>query len=88
MVSSKNSLAELVGKPVTSFAYPYGYYNNSVLESAGETFSLAFTCDAGLNDLRTDLNRLKRAEMEPYYSFRAQSLLPALRTLCSDGSLS
>jgi peptidoglycan/xylan/chitin deacetylase (PgdA/CDA1 family) len=68
MVDSRDSLARLVGEPITSFAYPYGYYNDSVLGCAKQAFPLAFTCDAGLNDLRTDLNRLNRAEMVPFSS--------------------
>jgi peptidoglycan/xylan/chitin deacetylase (PgdA/CDA1 family) len=69
MLDSRDRLAQLVGEPIASFAYPYGYYNDSVLECAKEVFPIAFTCDAGLNDLRTDLNRLKRAEMVSQYSF-------------------
>ncbi|MGZ7090380.1 MAG: polysaccharide deacetylase family protein, partial [Candidatus Angelobacter sp.] len=68
MVDSRERLAQLVGEPIVSFAYPYGYYDDSVLRCAKEVFPVAFTCDAGLNDLRTDLSRLKRAEIEPYYT--------------------
>jgi peptidoglycan/xylan/chitin deacetylase (PgdA/CDA1 family) len=69
MQDSRERLAQLVGEPIASFAYPYGYYDDSVLQCVKEVFPVAFTCDAGLNDLRTDLTRLKRAEMVPYYSF-------------------
>jgi glycosyltransferase involved in cell wall biosynthesis/peptidoglycan/xylan/chitin deacetylase (PgdA/CDA1 family) len=66
---SRDHLRELLGTPVMSVAYPYGYLDDSVAEHTREYFDAAFTCDAGLNDLTTDLMHLKRATIVPRYTW-------------------
>lgn len=61
VTGSRDELAALLGNRVAAFAYPYGCYNEVVCDSARTAFELAFTTDAGLNDLKTDLFLLKRA---------------------------
>jgi glycosyltransferase involved in cell wall biosynthesis len=63
MQGSRQRLEDLLGVPVPSLAYPYGYYTPEVAEIARRYFDLALTCDRGLNYLGTDLIRLRRAEV-------------------------
>ena len=63
MRGSRKRLEDLLGVPVPSLAYPYGYYTAAVAEIARSHFDLALTCDEGLNYLGTDLLRLRRAEV-------------------------
>ncbi len=65
MKGSRRRLEYLLGVPVPSLAYPYGYYTAAVAEIARRYFDLALTCDRGLNYLGTDLIRLRRAEVIP-----------------------
>lgn len=51
-------------RPV-AFAYPYGYFNNRVRMAVGENYQIAFTCEEGLNDLRTDPLLLRRTMVLP-----------------------
>jgi glycosyltransferase involved in cell wall biosynthesis/peptidoglycan/xylan/chitin deacetylase (PgdA/CDA1 family) len=62
---SKNDLATMVGRPVTSFAYPYGRFNEMVCECVRNVYDCAFSCDEGLNTLSSDLCRLRRIPVQP-----------------------
>jgi GT2 family glycosyltransferase/peptidoglycan/xylan/chitin deacetylase (PgdA/CDA1 family) len=48
-----------------SFAYPYGSVNEQARRSVEGVFSQAFTCEEGLNDLKTDPLLLKRTMVHP-----------------------
>jgi len=65
VAGSGHALAEILGIVPHSFAYPYGFYNDSVLRATRRAFQLAFTCDEGLNKLGTDLLLLHRTKVEP-----------------------
>ena len=69
MLSSRDELSEIIKRPVIAFAYPYGRYNNSVVECARRLFSIAFTSDPGINDIQTDLLRQRRGNITPSFSF-------------------
>ena len=59
--ASKKKLEDRFGKPVEHFAYPFGDYDDTVVDlvrAAG--FKTAGTMDRGINDRRTDPFRLKR----------------------------
>ena len=58
-------LAELLGERVISFAYPYGYYDETVHGWVRRVFSLAVTVDEGLNGVETDLCLIRRALARP-----------------------
>jgi len=60
VVGSAQELSHALGAKVTSFAYPYGYYNDVVHDAGVSVFDLAVTCEEGLNDLGTDLCRMRR----------------------------
>jgi peptidoglycan/xylan/chitin deacetylase (PgdA/CDA1 family) len=64
VLGARETLAELVGGPVTAFAYPYGSYNDEVRELVGSWFGLAFGLDEGLNDAATDRTRLRRTMVQ------------------------
>lgn len=64
VAGSKSDLIN-AGIAPRSFAYPYGLYDDKVRESVGSSFSLAFTCDEGVNDLRTDPLLLRRTMVQP-----------------------
>jgi peptidoglycan/xylan/chitin deacetylase (PgdA/CDA1 family) len=62
---SANDLADLTGKARVAFAYPYGSSDERVTERARQAFDLAFTCDEGMNDLRSDPHALRRTMVQP-----------------------
>jgi peptidoglycan/xylan/chitin deacetylase (PgdA/CDA1 family) len=62
---SKSDLANVLGSPVVSFAYPYGELSKAVSDCARGEFDLAFTTEKGLNYLRTDPHLLKRIDIGP-----------------------
>jgi peptidoglycan/xylan/chitin deacetylase (PgdA/CDA1 family) len=64
VVGGRDALAELVGRPVTAFAYPYGSYNDDVRKVVGGSFELAFGVNEGLNDAATDRTRLRRTMVQ------------------------
>jgi peptidoglycan/xylan/chitin deacetylase (PgdA/CDA1 family) len=62
LVDSRATLEELLGRPVTSLAYPTGGWNPAVraaAEAAG--YRIAITVDRGLNTVRTPHLSLRRA---------------------------
>lgn len=64
LMGSKMDLAEAGVMPV-SFAYPYGCYDERVRSAVAENFQIAFTCDKGVNDLRTDPMLMRRTIINP-----------------------
>jgi peptidoglycan/xylan/chitin deacetylase (PgdA/CDA1 family)/glycosyltransferase involved in cell wall biosynthesis len=68
MKESREHLEELLGSPVTAFAYPYGYFNDQTAEIARGFFESAVTCDIGVNNMMTDRMRLRRAIVVPRYT--------------------
>jgi peptidoglycan/xylan/chitin deacetylase (PgdA/CDA1 family) len=65
VVGSGDALAELLERPVTAFAYPYGSHTDEVREVVGGSFDLAFGLDEGLNNAATDRTRLRRTMVQP-----------------------
>ncbi len=66
---SREQLEELLGKPVTSFAYPYGYLDDRAPEAARKVYDAAVTCDIGTNLLSTDPMQLNRAIVIPRFTW-------------------
>lgn len=62
---SAKDLGTVVGSRIVSFAYPYGPYNECVVDHVRSSFDLAFTCDQGLNYLQTDPVLLRRSMIHP-----------------------
>jgi peptidoglycan/xylan/chitin deacetylase (PgdA/CDA1 family) len=68
IVGGRDELANLLGSPVTSFAYPYGAYNQTVNTCARGAYSLTFRADEtnpGINYLCTDPHDLQRTMIHP-----------------------
>lgn len=61
---AKRDLQALGISPV-SFAYPFGFHDERVRASVEREFKIAFTCDEGVNDLRTDRLSLRRTMVQP-----------------------
>jgi peptidoglycan/xylan/chitin deacetylase (PgdA/CDA1 family) len=67
LVGSGKDLESIVGKRVVSFAYPYGFHNQTVDDCVRGAFDLAFIADdlnEGLNYLRTDPHQLLRTMVQ------------------------
>lgn len=62
---SAQTLSDILGTQVSSFAYPYGYYSDAVKKQVGKVFDLAFTCDDGINVVGTDPHLLRRTMVRP-----------------------
>jgi peptidoglycan/xylan/chitin deacetylase (PgdA/CDA1 family)/GT2 family glycosyltransferase len=56
---------EAAGIHPISFAYPLGAFNEQVRRAVDQAFSIAFTCEEGTNDLRTDPLLMKRIMVLP-----------------------
>jgi len=68
VVGSRDDLTTLLGSPVVSFAYPYGFYNQAVVDCVRGAFDVAFIADdnnEGLNHLLTDPYLLLRTMVQP-----------------------
>jgi len=70
-------LADVIGRPITSFAYPYGYCDSQSEAIARSCFDLAFTTLEGRNSLATNPHRLRRTMVLP--NDRRVDLLSRLR---------
>ena len=67
VAGSARDLESLLGTRIVSFAYPYGFYSQNVVECVRSEFDLAFIADdddEGLNDLRTDPHLLLRTMVQ------------------------
>ena len=68
IIGSRDELANLLGSPVTSFAYPYGSFNQMVNTCTREAYNLTFRADEttpGINYLCTDPHNLQRTMIHP-----------------------
>ncbi len=62
LVDSRTALEDLLGRPVTSLAYPTGGWNAAVREAAGAAgYRIGITVDRGRNTARTPRLSLRRA---------------------------
>jgi peptidoglycan/xylan/chitin deacetylase (PgdA/CDA1 family)/glycosyltransferase involved in cell wall biosynthesis/SAM-dependent methyltransferase len=62
---SRDLLADVIGQPITSFSYPYGYHDGQTEAIARSCFELAFTTLEGRNSLATNSHRLRRTMVLP-----------------------
>jgi len=61
IAGSRNDLEVLLQTHITSFAYPYGPFNEAARSLAERVFDLSFTTEDGINTLGTDRHRQRRA---------------------------
>ncbi len=69
---SRDALGEIVGSPVRTFAYPYGYFDRGVREQAARYFDFAFTTEPRPSSLATDpflLGRMEPMSSDSYFDF-------------------
>lgn len=64
VIGSREDLAKILGYQVKSFAYPYGSFNPVVRDLVQNEYELAFSCEEGLNDIRTDSHLLRRTMVQ------------------------
>jgi peptidoglycan/xylan/chitin deacetylase (PgdA/CDA1 family) len=64
IVGSRDDLSRMLGISITSFAYPYGKFNDELESVVAENFSTAFTIEEGLNDSTTPLSALHRTMVQ------------------------
>ena len=65
IAGSAQDLARLLGKPPTSFAYPYGHSDERARRAVERHFKMAFSIDEGVNSISTDPYRLLRIGVRP-----------------------
>jgi peptidoglycan/xylan/chitin deacetylase (PgdA/CDA1 family) len=64
LTNSKETLTAVLGKEVTSFAPPGGWYNNKIIEMSKELgYRSFFSCDIGVNDNDPKLFIFNRVEV-------------------------
>jgi peptidoglycan/xylan/chitin deacetylase (PgdA/CDA1 family) len=68
---SKKTIGEVLGSSVTSFAYPYGQFNDSIQKLVRQLFASASSDNLGFVNAGSDLYALKRVEA---YSLRTDRL--------------
>jgi peptidoglycan/xylan/chitin deacetylase (PgdA/CDA1 family) len=64
IIGSRDDLAALTGRAIRSFAYPYGRVDRRVHDIVARCFSVAFTIEEGVNDIRTPLASLRRTMVQ------------------------
>lgn len=68
VAGSRHDLEQVLGRRVTSFAYPYGFFTDGVVDCVREAFDLALGIrprERGINHLLTDPHRLQRTMVQP-----------------------
>ena len=74
VLGSRKDLEAIVGAPVISFAYPYGFHNQAVDDCVRGAFDLACIADdrnEGMNHLADDPHALLRTMVQPNDSLLA-----------------
>lgn len=66
---SQSALRERLGQEVSSFAYPYGYWNDRVADACASVYRHCFTCEEGLNDGTVLFDRLRRTNVAAGFSW-------------------
>jgi len=63
VVNSRDELQTLTGLPVLSFAYPFGFWNESVVNVMRGTYHAVLSTEQGFNTLTTDPHLLRRVSI-------------------------
>ena len=70
---SADDLSALMGRRVSTFACPYGRFDDRVLRRVRQAYDMTFSCDEGVNTPATDPHRLRRSMVQPYESLMGLS---------------
>jgi peptidoglycan/xylan/chitin deacetylase (PgdA/CDA1 family)/glycosyltransferase involved in cell wall biosynthesis len=65
IAGSSADLGELLQTRITSFAYPYGFFNEAAKQVASRVFDLSFTIEQGINTLAADPHAQRRVMVLP-----------------------
>ena len=63
-----DKLESIIGKPIYSFAYPYGNLNNKISDLVNKQYMLGFSIREGVNTSKTEQSVLKRTTLLPWDS--------------------
>lgn len=78
IVDSKATIEDRLGKPVTTFAYPFGLMNPATRDCVRETFRAACSVEFGTATAQDDREALRRLDV---FYFRHPALFALLGTL-------
>lgn len=78
IVGSRDELTRLLGAPVTSFAYPFGEYNDDARSIVAANYGLGFSCLGGFNRATTDPHLLRRIYLKSGHSMLVFALIMRL----------
>jgi len=76
---SRAAIADRVGAPAASLAYPFGFYNGRARTLARAYFDCACTADLGVADTTSDVHALRRLEMHYFRHDASFALLTSPR---------
>jgi peptidoglycan/xylan/chitin deacetylase (PgdA/CDA1 family) len=79
IAGSREAIENRLGSAVTTFAYPYGYWNSSVRAVVSRCFRCACTADLNVADAASDVFALPRLEMHYFRTLRTFRLLASSR---------
>jgi peptidoglycan/xylan/chitin deacetylase (PgdA/CDA1 family)/GT2 family glycosyltransferase len=65
IAGSRDDLEHILGRPVRTFAYPFGHSNDAAVDCVRRHFDLAFSCIEGVNTLATDPHLQRRTMVLP-----------------------
>ena len=85
LAGARQDLEDLLGRPVTCLAYPYGWYNERVLEAARACgYAAGFSTQPGFN--RRDVDRYRIRRLDVYGTDTASALMRKVGFGTNDGS--
>jgi peptidoglycan/xylan/chitin deacetylase (PgdA/CDA1 family) len=86
LAGSRRDLEDLLGRPVSFFAYPYGRYNSTVLQMTREVgYRAGFSVQPGFNRRNVDRHRIRRLDV--FGTDTARALLRKITYGTNDGSV-
>ena len=64
LIESKNTISKIINKEVTSFAYPYGEFNEKTIDMIKKAgYKIACSTRSGKNNMTNDIFKLRRITM-------------------------
>ena len=85
LAGARRDLEDLLGRPVPYLAYPYGWYDESVLDAARASgYAAAFSVQPGFN--RRDVDRFRIRRLDVYGTDSARTLMRKVTFGSNDGS--
>jgi peptidoglycan/xylan/chitin deacetylase (PgdA/CDA1 family) len=85
LAGARQDLEDLLGRPVSFLAYPYGWYDEHVIQAAKTCgYAAGFSTQPGFNRRRADRYRIRRIDV--YGTDHAAALLRKMTFGTNDGS--